>query len=80
MHDRVVHAGGQKKDAAEIIAKDQGGQEFDANSKDKGKFVTEGEGKDAPKEDSAEVNEVAEKDQGGREFEPLPVKRILVDN
>lgn len=72
---------GEKKEPADILAEDQGGQEFDTNAeKDKGKYEADDESKDTADGEAAEVKDTAAEDQGGREFEPLPVKRILVDN
>lgn len=64
---------------ADIVAEDQGGQEFDPASKNAEFQEPESSSNEASKENTAEINDEAEEDQGGREFEPLPVKRILVD-
>lgn len=69
----------QSVEPADIVAEDQGGQEFDPASQNSEYQEPESSRKESPKEDTAEINDEAEEDQGGREFEPLPVKRILVD-
>ena len=48
--------------------------------KDKGKYEADnGSTKDSEGE-AKDVEDANAEDQGGQEFEPLPVKRILVDN
>ena len=71
---------GGGKEPAEIQAEDQGGQEFDIDIKDKGKYETDDGSSKVSKGESKEVEEANAEDQGGQEFEPLPIKRILVDN
>ena len=69
----------QSVEPADIVAEDQGGQEFDPASNNADFQEPASSEKGSPKDNTAEINDEAEKDQGGREFEPLPVKRILVD-
>jgi len=73
-------AGGKQKEPADIIAEDQGGQEFDTNSEKKGQYQADDTSEETSKGEAAEVKDASKGDQGGREFEPLPIKRILVDN
>ena len=75
----LLFAGGDK-DPAEIQAEDQGGQEFDTDVQDEGRYEAEDSSKKGSKQEAKEAEDAAAEDQGGQEFEPLPVKRILVDN
>ena len=50
------------------------------DTKDKGKYEADDGSSKGSKGEAKEVEEANAEDQGGQEFEPLPVKRILVDN
>lgn len=80
MSCRAQPSEGKQKEPADIIAEDQGGQEFDTNSESKGQYEADEGSEETPEGGTAEMKDAAAGDQGGREFEPLPVKRILVDN
>ena len=69
---------GQAKPAAEIIAQDQVGPEFDplANSEQRSD-PDERHSKGSPEADSDGIQDVVTKDQGGQDFEPLKAKRIV---
>ena len=66
---------GSKKDEAEIVSQDQGGQDFDplADSNPESNKTDASKGTEEKPQDPEEVQEA---DQSGQEFEPLKVKRI----
>ena len=66
------------KTAAEIIAQDQVGPEFDPLAKsEQSSDQDERDSKGSPRADSESIQDVVTEDQSGQEFEPLKAKRIV---